>query len=176
MKNKILFAVTSIVLALFTSCSDNDSSRYSHYPASFSFNSSIHPYYIATNPGEFITITRSGATAYKVEWAKGELTVQLSQQDIMLGGPYYGLGGLIIGIPAAGDGNIIACDLACPHCERAEKKLTIIHSHGHAHCNKCGSTFDLNSGGIPIEGPAQRTLWQYRVFRSETNPIINITN
>lgn len=172
MKTKILLAAT-IMLAAFTACSDDSESLYSNFPVSFSCDASIHPYNIVHGYGEYIIITRDGAAAYKVQWGNNkEMTVRLTAQQAMYGNPFYGLAGLIIGTPSACDGNIMAFDLACPSCEQPGRKLIVTQPIGHAHCEKCGSKFDLNSGGIPIEGIAKRPLWQYRVAKNGSNIII----
>ncbi len=172
MKNRIALIAATIALALFASCSDDSESIYSHYPVSFSCDASIHPYNIVHGYGEYLIITRNGAAAYDVEWAKGKQTVRLTAQQAMFGGPLYGLGGLIIGKPMACDGNIMAFDLACPHCEEPGRTLTITHNNGVAHCEKCNSKFDLNSGGLPIEGPVRRPLWRYSVTMNDPYMII----
>ena len=172
MRTKILLTAITLIATL-ASCSDDSESLYSNYPVSFSCDASIHPYNIVHGYGEYIIITRDGATAYKVQWAGNkELIVRLTAQQAMYGNSFYGLSGLIIGTPSACDGNIMAFDLACPHCEQAGRKLEVTHSLGHAHCEKCGSKFDLNSGGIPLEGPARRPLWQYKVAKNGANIII----
>ncbi len=175
MIKKILPFVAATLVLLATSCDKESESRYSYYPVSFSCDASIHPYNIVHSYGEYIIITREGASDYKVQWNNDkEMTVRLTAQQAMYGNIYYGLGGLIIGRPSAYDGNIMAFDLACPNCEQAEHKLTVTQPVGHAECAKCGSIFDLNSGGIPIKGVARRPLWQYKVV--ENNPYIIITN
>ena len=175
MIKKILPFVAATLVLLATSCDKESESRYSYYPVSFSCDASIHPYNIVHSYGEYIIITREGASDYKVQWNNDkEMIVRLTAQQAMYGNIYYGLGGLIIGRPSAYDGNIMAFDLACPNCEQAEHKLTVTQPVGHAECAKCGSIFDLNSGGIPIKGVARRPLWQYKVV--ENNPYIIITN
>lgn len=170
-KIKIFLAATAFVL--FTSCISDNESRYSYYPVNFSCDASIHPYNIVHGYGEYIIITRNNGTSYKVAWAGNkEMIVQLTAQQTMYGSNLYGLGGLIIGTPSACDGNIMAFDLACPHCEQAGRRLTVEQPIGHATCKKCNSKFDLNSGGLPFEGVAKRPLWQYQVLENGSNIII----
>lgn len=57
----------------------------------------------------------------------------------------YGLGGLIVGTNTFGE--FLCYDLACPICDRADRRLTISND-GYAKCGKCGVTFDLNNYGV----------------------------
>ncbi|MBQ8542434.1 MAG: hypothetical protein IJ436_03060 [Bacteroidaceae bacterium] len=173
MKRTIFIIATILMLA---ACDDERSN--SGYPVYFSCDASTYPYNIVQGLGQFITITRSGGTAYKIRYYEGrnevERTENLTAIQLQQGTFHYGLGGLIIGTPAAYDGNKWAFDLACPKCDLRSRKLTITLPIGHAHCNKCGSKYDLNSGGIPIEGDT-RPLWRYRVVEG-LPPYIVVAN
>lgn len=164
------------LIAALTACSDERSN--SGYPVYFSCDASIYPYNIVHGLGQYITISRSGGTAYKVRYHEGskevERTENLTAIQLQQGTFHYGLGGLIIGTPAAYDGNKWAFDLACPKCDIRSRKLTVEQPVGHAHCEKCGCKYDLNSGGIPIEGDT-RPLWRYRIVEG-LPPYIVVTN
>ncbi len=165
-----------IITAILALAACNDDSNSSGYPVSFNCDATIYPYNIVQGYGQYITVTRSkNGTAYKVTYNEGreqkELTVNLSAIQLQTGVFHYGLGGLIIGTPSAFDGNKWAFDLACPNCDSRNRKLTIEESIGHAHCTTCGCKYDLNSGGIPIEGKS-RPLWRYRVMENGPNIIV----
>lgn len=160
----ILFA---IILLGLTACGE---SPYSGYAANFSCDIAYPPFNQVTGLGQFITVKRKSGTSYEVTDAQGnihthELTDMETRQKFQ-----YGLGGFIIGSPSLKDGEIFAYDWACPTCDMARYRLDI-NDIGLAACHNCGAVFDLNSGGIPIEGKS-RTLWRYRVFLTNTIMII----
>ena len=157
--------------ALFTSCEEE--SPYSKYMVNFSFDATIHPYNQALSPGQFIC-ARKGANIgqYRLIDALGnETTVNIPQIQLQQSPFHYGLGGLIIGTPMACDGNLWAFDWACPNCELASKRVIIDRELGHAVCPGCGVKFDLNSGGIAIEGKS-RPMWHYRIFGTDNKLVI----
>lgn len=169
---RILYLLLAALL--LAACSDDEETS-SGYPVSFSMDASVHPYNIVHGYGEFIVVTRSGASAYKVAYGAGEEKIENMTELQMQQGLYFGLGGLVIGTPSACDGNVWAFDLACPKCDSQSKKLDVSLNTGvaHAHCAKCGSKYDLNSGGVPIEGET-RTMWRYKVLRND--PYIIVQN
>ena len=173
MKHKILAIIATMLFA--TACSDEESSG--GYPVYFKC-SDEYPVTISHSFGQFIQIERDGASAYKLTYYEGnvrrEKSVQRTAAEIREHVPRYGLGGLIVGTPSAYDGNRWAFDLACPKCELASRKLTLDLDGGfaHAYCKKCASKFDLNSGGIPIEGDSKRAMFRYKVYQDGTFMVI----
>lgn len=172
--NRILTILTVALPILLVSCSEEASN--SGYPVNFVCDASIHPYNIVQGYGEYITIKRSGnGTEYIVNYREGdgekEQTVKLSAFQLQQGTFHYGRGGLIIGTPSAFDGNKWAFDLACPKCDLVNRRVTIEQPIGQAYCKECSCRWDLNSGGIPIEGDT-RPLWRYRVAENPPNIII----
>ena len=164
----VLFILSAAIL---TGCEDE--SPYSGYRVNFSFDSTIHPYNQARSHGQFICI-RKGANVgqYRLTDALGnETTVSIPQIQLQQSPFYYGLGGLIIGTPMSMDGNLWAFDWACPNCDLASKRLKIDRELGHAICTECGVKFDLNSGGIAIEGKS-RPMWHYRIFGPDNGLVI----
>jgi nitrite reductase/ring-hydroxylating ferredoxin subunit len=165
---RILFILATI---LFTAC--DDESQYSIYRVNFVFDKSIHPYNQINTYGQFICIKR-GASAgqYNVTDATGYTqTVNIPEQQMQMNPYHYGLGGLIIGIPMNCDGYIWAYDWACPSCDNQRHRIELDYVMGHAKCPNCAAVFDLNSGGIAIEGKS-RPLWHYRVYTNDQNVII----
>lgn len=164
----ILFTLTALI---FTACEDE--SPYSGYRVNFTFDSTIHPYNQAKSPGQFICVRKgSNIGEYRLTDAMGnETRVNIPQMQLQQSPFYYGLGGLIIGTPMAMDGTIWAYEWACPNCDLASKRVKIDREMGYATCPECGVKFDLNSGGIAIEGKS-RPMWHYRIFGPDNSLVI----
>ena len=170
MRKAVFILIATSLLAL-TGC--DSESPYSSYRVNFVFDATIHPYYQAKSPGQFICV-RKGANIgqYRLVDALGkQTTVNIPQLQLQQSPFYYGLGGLIIGTPMARDGNMWAFDWACPNCEKASSRLNLDRILGHATCPTCGVKFDLNSGGIAIEGKS-RQMWEYRIFGTDNSLLI----
>lgn len=160
---KKFFALLIIAL---TTLSCETESPYSGYSVFFACDASFHPFNQASSYGQFITVRRKSSTSYEVTDAQGVThTKQLTESEARQRF-YYGLGGLIIGTPSMEDGRIWAYDLACPNCDMARYRLKIDNT-GLATCTNCDCVYDLNCGGIPIEGKS-RILWRYRVHTAGT--------
>ncbi len=164
----ILLTLTAI---LFTAC--DDESQYSIYRVNFIFDKSISPYIHVNSYGQFICIRRGTTPGqYRLTDPMGNTqTIEIPEIQIQMNPFHYGLGGLIIGTPMNCDGNIWAYDWACPSCDNQRYRIEIDYNIGHAKCPNCATVFDLNSGGIAIEGKS-RPLWHYRVYINEPNVIV----
>lgn len=149
------------------------SSRFStKYPVRFYFvvNSSAELIHAIGNPGGYATIRRSPKAGHvRIENTLGATDYSLSS----VGGTdfLYGLGGLIVGtsnILNMNNGNdLLAYDLACPTCDRADRRLTL-KDNGNAKCNKCGITYDMNNLGVIVEADSvskdnARGLYRYQI-------------
>ena len=170
---KKLTCLTLLLTIVLTFAGCEVESPYSSYRANVVFDGNIYPYNQARSFGQFICI-KQGANIgqYKVTDAMGKTqTVNIPEIHLQQGRFYYGLGGLIIGTPSMGDGTIWAYDWACPSCDLARYRVEIDYTMGHATCPRCATKFDLNSGGIAIEGES-RPLWRYRVFDNGSEVII----
>lgn len=168
---RALSILAAIATIMFVGC--DSESPYSSYRVSFVFDSTIHPYNQAKSPGQFICV-RKGANLgqYRLTDALGNTqTFNIPQIQLQQNPFYYGLGGLIIGTPMACDGNMWAFDWACPNCDKASSRLNIDRTMGHGICPTCGVKFDLNSGGIAIEGKS-RPMWVYRIFGTDNALLI----
>lgn len=172
MKNIILTAMFATVLLVFAGCSDEN--PYSGYHAHFVFDGTISPYNLARNPGQYICVRRGANIGeYRLTDAMGNTTVERVPEIYLQQGVFhYGLGGLIIGTPwAYGEGALIVYDWACPNCELEKYRVSIDYVMGYATCSKCGVKFDLNSGGIAIEGKSS-PLMRYRVIDNGSTVIV----
>lgn len=159
---KKTFVILFILLTGITSCETE--SPYSGYSAFFTCDIYLQPLMNQiTSFGRFVTVrpttNRLGYTITDMDGNTHEY--QLSEMEARQNFQ-YGLGGFIIGTPAACDNEIWVYDWACPNCNQQKHRLGIDNT-GIAVCHKCGAKFDLNSGGIPIEGES-RTLWRYKSF------------
>lgn len=161
-----------IIATIFVSCDDD--SRYSIYRVNFSFDKNIHPYIQVNSFGQFICVKRKSNNAgqYELTDALGYTQiVNIPEIQMQMSPFHYGLGGLIIGTPMNCDGNIWAYDWSCPKCDSQRYRVEIDYTIGHATCPRCATKFDLNSGGLAIEGES-RPLWSYRVFDSSITVLI----
>ncbi|MBR2637636.1 MAG: hypothetical protein IKD40_02185 [Bacteroidaceae bacterium] len=164
MKKKIILLLLAILV--LSGCETD--SPYSGYAVYFTCDTGYYPFNHATSLGQFITVRRKqgGTPSYEVTDAVGnkhihQLTEMEARQQFQ-----YGLGGLIIGTPSLEGGTLWAFDLACPNCDSQRHRLEL-DDIGRAQCPNCNALFDLNSGGIPIEGKS-RVMWRYRVFTAGT--------
>lgn len=171
MRKSILFILLAVA-ALFMGCSEE--SPYSGYHANFIFDGTIHPYNQARSSGQFICVRRGANIGqFRLTDARGNTTVEQIPEIYMQQGVFhYGLGGLIIGTPSAyGEGALMVYDWACPNCELEKYRVSIDYVMGYATCSKCGVKFDLNSGGIAIEGKSD-PLMRYRVIDNGSMVIV----
>lgn len=131
------------------------------YPVSFSCDISKSPFNKVQTSGYFLTVRPTPAKdGYKVrEPDRREHTIPYTEVHSRVFS--FGLAGLIIGKPYFGDGAYYAYDLGCPQCDLPSVRLTTT-IEGTATCAKCGTTYDLNNGGIAKTGDS-RPLYRYRV-------------
>lgn len=160
--------LTLLAIACISSC--DVESPYSGYSVYFKCDMAYHPFNQITSFGQFITVRHKNSyRSYEVTDANGERTTHNLSEMELRNQYQYGLGGLIIGTPSMGDGNIWVYDWACPACET---RLDIAHDGtGQAACSKCSNIYDLNYEGIPISGKG-RPLWRYRYMQYGTEIVI----
>ena len=174
---KRIFTLLVLMMAMtIVSCDvEFPSSGYQVY---FTCDMAYHPFdQINHSFGQFITVKRNTkyATSYDVTDANGVTTThQLPYKELF----HYGLGGLIIGTPSMCDGKIWVYDWACPACETARYRLDVARDGtGYATCPNCHNVYDLNSGGILINGKSNdRELWNYRKYLLVLGTTISIRN
>ena len=166
------------LLLLLTSCSANQ--EYTSWPCRFVYDNSIHldqTLATATNvasPGIFclITMEAHGGTTYLHFSNNQGLSSQLPLTAAELRNNLrLGLNnGIIVGVQNFG--GFTAYDVQCPNCVRGEGNLTTPNYRivmdkkgtGIATCAKCDRQYDLNNGGLLVNGGKQgdTSLERYR--------------
>ncbi len=168
MKHPLSHHLLLPLLALL-SCSDDSTPTFSnreHVYCNFNVLQSPELLNAMGNMGQFATIRKhvvDGATKFTITSASGsnDYPVDAINKNFSLG-----LGGLIVGTNNYGEP--LCFDLACPICDRANRRLTL-SADGYAHCEKCNTTFDLNNYGVIYKideknPPAtKRGLYRYRI-------------
>lgn len=149
------------------SCDDETTSTYSKKDpvnCSFSVLQYTELFNVIGNFGQFASIRPSGATLIMQSSASKTTYNRDATQKYF----YFGLGGLIVGTNY--EGEYRAYDLACPNCNRVDKRLTVTDD-GYAKCSSknCHITYNLNQNGIISEVPEEnvhdkpRGLLRYRI-------------
>lgn len=169
----LLWICASVVLA---SCSnDETTSTFSHREYVYC-NFDILQYAelanVMGNPGQFASIRSHVVDGVGDSNAKYKITMTSAagshdyNTDALSEHYGLGLGGLIVGTSYFGEP--LCYDLACPICDRPNRRLTI-SDNGRATCGKCGVVFDLNNGGVILTVPdgatltVRRGLYRYRI-------------
>lgn len=172
---KNIFSIMSAIIlsAMLTlSCSNDEaSSTFSKREFVFcNFNVTQYPelFNVMGNNGQFASIRRrvvNGVTKIEMINQSGGNPYNIDKLSEHFG---FGLGGLIIGTNTFGEH--LCYDLACPICDRAERRLTLFgEDAGLAKCNKCGVVYDLNLFGAIHSTPENanitkpRGLYRYRI-------------
>lgn len=163
-------SITLLTLLMLTACSDDATSTYSNreyvYCSFDVLKSDVLPN-VMGNPGQFASIRRhmvdssSQIEIISSSGLKGYYPIDYYSEHFG-----FGLGGLIIGTNHFGEH--LCYDLACPICDRADRRLTLTND-GYAKCSKCSVTFDLNNYGVIYDIPEEaqltntRGLYRYRI-------------
>ncbi len=161
--------VPLLCLVCLSACSDDSTSTYSkreYVYCYFSVLQYTELFHVMGNPGQFASIRKhvtNGVT--KVTMSSTGTTTDYTL-DALSKNFGFGLGGLIMGTNYHGEP--LCYDLACPICDRADRRLSIT-TDGYAKCGKCGVTYDLNNNGVIYEKPEDadlinpRGLYRYRI-------------
>ncbi|MBQ7419683.1 MAG: hypothetical protein IJV17_02955 [Prevotella sp.] len=178
-----LFLLTSS-LFLLVSCGAEQA--YSSWSCRFIFNNANYldqTLAAAINPiipGIFCKVTSEsrGGTQYLIfennqgATSRHQMMAEELRQNLRIGQN----NGIIVGVQSLGDQTFTAYDLQCPNCARREGNMTTPHypvtldTKGSAivTCNKCGDRYDLNNGGLLIEGQeGDKALERYRHATTE---------
>ena len=174
-------AILLLSLLMLCGCSDDATSMYSNREyvyCAFDVLRSDVLFNVMGNYGQFASVRK--------RVVEGQTRIELVSSTGLKG--YYpvdklvdnfglGLGGLIVGTNNFGEP--FCYDLACPICDRADKRLTIT-ADGYAKCAKCGVIFDLNNSGvihqIPEDAdlPVKHGLYRYHI--NYNGQIVNAYN
>ena len=163
-------SITLLSLLMLCGCSDDITSMYSNreyvYCVFDIFRSQVL-FNVMGNLGQFASVRRcvvEGKT--QIELVSSTGLKDYYPVDKLSNNYGLGLGGLIVGTNNSWEPKCY--DLACPICDRADKRLTLTND-GFAKCAKCGVVYNLNDNGniykIP-EGadlPMKRGLYQYKI-------------
>ena len=175
MKSLIAKLLTLTACVLLSSCSAEQ--EFTTWPCRFVYDNSIHldqTLATATNPditATFCKITErvQGGTKYLVFENNQGLsseqreTAEEQQRNLRLGLN----GGIIVGFSHFS--GFAAYDIQCPNCVRKENNRSnpnyrvIMDSKGIATCSKCKKQYDMNSGGLILNGEKDdKGLERYR--------------
>lgn len=169
---KSLFALCSILMLCLSSCTSDYKEFCTQYQVSFSCDITNVPYNAVNSMGQFITVRKkTGSTSCTVYNPSLGKTTEVPLSEVEIRSFSLGLGGLILGRPYFGDGKsaVYAYDLACPACDKASSRLNL-DTQGNATCPKCDIVYDLNNGGLVVEGEG-RPLYRYRVTQSSVSTL-----
>ena len=158
-------------------------SEFTSWPCRFIYDNSLHLDQVlasAANPaisGIFCKITEEshGGTKYLIfENNQGATSRQQEMAQDLRNNLRIGLNnGIIIGVQNFG--GFTAYDLQCPNCVRRENNMTNPNyrltldtkGSGIATCSKCSNRYDLNNGGLVVDGKeGDKGLSQYRNART----------
>lgn len=154
------YIYTCIILFVFQACTHTYSIFSTKYPVSFSCDVTQSPFTSLETWGYFLAVRQTPIKdGYMVKLPDGTER-NYPYTEIQNRIFEFGLGGIIIGRPYFGEGEIFAYDWACPLCERSSVRLSL-GNDGMATCRKCGHEYDLNNGGTPKSGDS-RPLYRYR--------------
>lgn len=174
MKNHFIFALFILSAFVFTSCTKEEASKTYSTANMVRCYLQVQQYTQLFNTmgsfGEFATIRPLKSQGKMSMWSNIGTTDYPMTADMR--GFEFGLGGLIVGVNYYGE--YMAFDLACPNCNRADRRLTIGDA-GIAKCAKCGLSYDLNNYGVisaassVSENVSPRGLFRYRIMYDGTN-------
>ena len=169
---------------LMTGCGAEQ--EFTSWPCRFVYDNGIHQdmtLSTSINPkvqGIFCKITeesRGGAKVLVFENNQGASSRQNETAEELRMNLRLGLNnGIIVGVQSLGDFNFTAYDLQCPNCVSRENnyssptyRLTLdTKGSGYVTCSKCGDKYDLNNGGLLVEGKeGDKGLSRYRYAQTD---------
>ena len=166
-----ILLITLVALIAAASCTHSYGVFSNKYPASFSCDISKVPFNKTQTYGYFIAVRpKPSGGGYMVK-EPGSNEQEYPYTEIESRVFQFGLGGLILGKPYFGDGQVYAYDLACPQCDRASARLSI-DAEGTATCPKCHTTYDLHNEGVAKKGQS-RPLYRYRATLNGTRLMVH---
>lgn len=170
-----------VVMLLLHACSSDDAyTTYSKYRASFTFDrvmTTIPLKNALTGPGEFCTII---LTAQKqLVFSSLTQTQNVDVTAVAAYQRYVCIEGFIVGmanIPEMNaDGLSIMCfDLVCANCHHddAVNPKLVLQEGGFAYCSRCKRKYNINNGGLIVDGDAGRPLERYHISYDGSNRMV----
>ncbi len=174
------FIAAAMLLSLTSCANEMVESKFSNYRASFTFSpvTSVPPLQGALNGfGEYCAIW---ADANYYHFSSLTSTAQVNRTALSVYQTYICIGGFIVGRSALNDiGSaeypVVCYDRACPNCWSSDNiaKAMRIEENGHAVCDRCHRTYDMNNEGLIVKGDKGRKLIRYRVSYVSNTLAIN---
>lgn len=161
---KFLPLFLSLCSLASSGCSDDVTRTYTtKYRVYCAFLVASYPELMAVvnNPGQFGTLRQSGG---KIVMAGPSSTTSYTM-DALQSEFLFGCGGLVVGTDYYV--NLRAYDLACPNCDRNDRRLTL-NDDGTCQCAKCGIVYDMNNDGAILDRgdgthSSPRALYRYPI-------------
>ena len=145
------FIAAAMLLSLTSCANEMVESKFSNYRASFTFSpvTSVPPLQGALNGfGEYCAIW---ADANYYHFSSLTSTAQVNRTALSAYQTYICIGGFIVGRSALNDiGSaeypVVCYDRACPNCWSSDNiaKAMRIEENGHAVCDRCHRTYDMD--------------------------------
>lgn len=177
-----------MLFALFTSCEDTEY-EFSSYPAFFIFeNTASRSPALASamnsmSPGIFCRITTSGANYFSFTSNQGlsdivAKTAVDQNRTVVLG--VYNETGIIVGYGNLNSpATFYAYDSQCPNCYESTglpRYSLTMNTDGTAECGSCSRKYDMNNGGLVIEGDKGDKLIRYRATTTGPQGVLQVSN
>ena len=183
-KGLFTFITSGIIMILsLVSCSGDIDHEFAQHRAFFRYQyvATTPPLYAAlNNPGMWCTISFPNGN-YRFTLLDGS-TFEVPPTALDSYTPPECINGFIVGMPNlpdfSGRFDLRAYDRVCPTCyEEAaiQRALTLTHE-GRAECSRCHCVYDLNNGGLLIEGGPGEKLFRYRINYAPVQNILIIQN
>lgn len=181
----LLCSLAAVLLAVgLSGCADDTDDFYSNYRAFFRYNYVLTTPPLLTavgNPGMFCAINFPNGNYHFVS-SDGKNTYDYRPTAMDQYGKPECVAGFIVGMPNipdfSGQFAPVAYDLVCPECftSTSIQRSLSIAQNGWATCSRCNRSYDLNNGGIVVQGEAGRKLLRYHVAYSPAQGVLVIQN
>lgn len=167
---RILYVLISWTLMFFISCGKEESDYViPRYPVNFSINLNTSDNHL-TGAGNMIFYVDPRETNISEEYRQAINSFSSTRLVFRaMAGEYLGYSGLVV----VNTGNsFIPYDLCCSYEEQKNIRVIPTKETFHVKCPKCGSVFDLYSGGRAISGSATtkgKRLQHYNIYPTGEN-------
>lgn len=176
----------SLAALLFTTC-EKAETFYARHAARLNYNlvSTTPPlFHAVSGRGQFCAInyrpSSSSSYIYTFVSAIGESHTS-APVSVTLSGVPSSIAGFFVGTPQllnlSGQQALVAFDRVCPTCyEEAlvQRSLVFLPQSGWVKCPRCQRVYDLNNGGVVVQGAAGVKLYRYHA--TSTLTLLSIWN